>query len=419
MHRGADILFGQFLTWLRSATGTAVVAVGIVQIIAWGTSFYSLGVLGQAIVTDTGWSGGHVFAGLTVGLLASSVISAWVGRLMDRVGARWPMAFGCVGLAGGLGALAFVDNPWVYLGVWAVIGFAMRFTLYDAAFAAMVEVSPTRGRQAIAYLTLFGGFASTVFWLIGHELLVAIGWRQTYFVFALLNLLICAPLCLLGLRRRGANDDGAVVSHANERAVPEASMTPLEGRARVVAMVLFCVVMSGNALVFGVGAVHLVGIIEASGVSVATAVVIASLKGVAQVAGRVWEILYGYRIAAVGLGRLAIGLLPIAFIVLLVARGDWVTAVVFTLIFGTSNGLVTVVRGAVPLALFGPKGYASVLGLLATPILLSNALSPMIFALIVDAWGYQTGTWVLLAVAFASMLAMELMAIWYRRLKRE
>lgn len=398
-----------------SPTGVAVCLIGIVQIIAWGTSFYSLGVLGKPVVSDTGWSNGIVFAGLTVGLLVSSLISAPIGAAIDRFGARLVMTAGCLILTATLFWVSQVRDQWMYLAAWAAIGIGMRMTLYDAAFAAMVQVSPNNGRRAIAFLTLFGGFASTVFWIIGHELVTEFGWRQTYIIFAFLNLLVCAPLCLIGLARKEPESKQTAAAETAPSQATAPATPPLEGRARAIAMVLFCVVMSGNALVFGVGAVHLVGLLEASGVALALAVTIASFKGIAQVAGRLWEIIWGQRIAPVGLGRLAIGLLPLAFVVLLAGGADWLTAATFTVIFGVSNGLVTVVRGAVPLALFGADGYGKVLGIVATPILLFNALSPMLFALIVDASNYRTGTWVLLGIALASMLAMEFMAAWYRR----
>ena len=396
--------------------GVAVTTIGIHQIIVWGTSFYSLAVTGKAIVADTGWSNSLVFAGLTVGLLASSVVSSWAGRAIDRYGARLVMSSGSVVLAASLVPLAYVQNEWAYLATWAVIGLAMRFTLYDAAFAAMVQVAPQNGRLAIAYLTLFGGFASTIFWPIGHVLVEAVGWRETYLIFALVNLVISAPLCIGGLARRepDAVPDNPTSSAAGSGTAAGAA-PPLEGRARTIAMALFCLIMSANALVFGVGAVHLVGIIEASGIALATAVAIASFKGVAQVAGRLWELVFGRHIPPVGLGRIAIGLLPIAFVVLLFTTADWTTAALFTLIFGASNGLVTIVRGAVPLALFGAEGYGAVLGLIATPVLLFGALSPLLFALIVDAWDYRTGTWVLFGVALLSLAAMEIMGAWYRR----
>jgi hypothetical protein len=94
---------------------------------------------------------------------------------------------------------------------------------------------------------------------------------------------------------------------------------------------------------------------------------------------------------------------------------DFWAALAFTLLFGVSNGLVTIMRGAVPLALFGPKGYGEVLGILATPYLLLAAIAPAAFALIVERWGYGAGEAVLLGAGTLSLLSMEIMALWYRR----
>ena len=128
-----------------------------------------LGVLGKPIADDTGWSQSLVFGGLTTGLLVSASVSTLVGRAASIGavgGASWRV--GSLLMAVGLALLALVRSPPAYLLAWAFLGLAMRMCLYDAAFAALVQVTPSRGRRAISYLTLFGGFASTVFWPIGH-----------------------------------------------------------------------------------------------------------------------------------------------------------------------------------------------------------------------------------------------------------
>jgi MFS family permease len=82
---------------------------------------------------------------------------------------------------------------------------------------------------------------------------------------------------------------------------------------------------------------------------------------------------------------------------------------------GASQGVITIVRGAVPLALFGAKGYGTVLGLIATPVLVVNAASPAVFGWIVDHWGWRTARVSLLVGCSAAWLAMELMSRWYER----
>jgi hypothetical protein len=389
----------------------AVLALGITQITAWGTSYYCLGVLAAPISRETGWSRGFVFLGFTVALLAMGLVSTTVGRAFDRRGARAVMTLGTLLVSAGLFALAHVHGHAAYLAVWVFLGVGMRLCLYDAAFAALVQVTPSRGRTAISYLTLFGAFASSVFWVVGHALNELVGWRQTLVLFALINVVVCAPLHWLGLARREA--DGATAAPGAPAATPDGP--PLEGRARAVAIVLFALIMSLNGYVFGVISVQLVPLLEAAGLATAAAVWVASLKGVAQFGGRVVEILFARNLRAISVGRIAIGVLPPSLLLLLVGTGSLPLVVAFTLLMGASQGVITIVRGAVPLALFGAKGYGAVLGVIATPVLVISAASPTIFAWVVDRWGWGTGRVSLLVSCSAAWLAMELMSRWYER----
>ena len=390
----------------------AVCALGITQITAWGTSYYCLGVLADPIARDTGWSRSLIYFGFTVALLAMGVVSAWAGRAIDRYGARAVMTAGTALVSGGLLALSAVRTEATYLAVWAFIGLGMRLCLYDAAFAALVQVVPTRARHAISYLTLFGAFASTVFWLLGHFLDEALGWRQTLVLFAAINLGVCLPLNWFGLARREAARAGA---SAQDQDPAARDGPPLAGRVRAVAIGLFALVMSLNGFVFGVVTVQLVPLLEAAGLATAAAVWVASMKGFAQFAGRLVEIFFGRNLRVITVARIAIGVLPLSFLLLLLAGGNFQAVVAFTLLMGASQGVITIVRGAVPLALFGATGYGAVLGLIATPILIVNAASPTLFALIIDRWGWQTAQMVLVAAAATSYLAMELMSRWYER----
>jgi MFS family permease len=390
----------------------AVLALGITQITAWGTSYYCLGVLAGPISQDTGWSRGFVFLGFTVALLAMGLVSSAVGRAIDRHGGRAVMTLGTILVSIGLFALAHARSEPAYLAVWVFLGVGMRLCLYDAAFAALVQVAPSRGRTAISYLTLFGAFASSVFWVVGHALNQQVGWRQTLVLFAIINLVVCLPLHWLGLARREAVAEAAAPTGASP-ASPDGP--PLEGRARSVAIVLFALIMSLNGFVFGVISVQLVPLLEAAGLATAAAVWVASMKGVAQFGGRVVEILFARNLRAITVGRIAVGILPPSLLLLLLGTGSLPMVVAFTLLMGASQGVITIVRGAVPLALFGVKGYGAVLGAIATPVLVVNAASPTAFAWIVDRWGWGTARVLLLVSCSAAWLAMELMSRWYER----
>lgn len=395
----------------RDPLPLAVCALGIAQITAWGTSYYCLGVLANPIAADTGWSRGFVYFGFTVSLLAMGAVSPWAGRAIDRLGARAVMAAGTLIVSAGLYALSLATSEGAYLAAWIALGVGMRLCLYDAAFAALVQVVPSRGRLAISYLTLFGAFASTVFWVVGHYLNDAGGWRQTLALFAAINLAVCLPLNWIGLARR----EPAPVPAAGPAAGAPHGGPVLEGRRRAVALALFALVMSLNGFVFGVVAVQLVPLLEAAGLATAAAVWVASMKGFAQFGGRVAEIAFARNLHAMTVARIAIGLLPVAFALPLVAGGNIAVIIAFTLMMGASQGVITIVRGAVPLALFGPAGYGAVLGMLATPVLIVNASSPTLFALVVDHWGWAAGQAVLVAACTASWIAIEVMSRWYRQ----
>lgn len=390
----------------------SVNALGLTQITAWGTSYYCLGVLAKPIAADTGWSIGTIFLGFSVALVVMGLISTWVGRLIDRAGARTVMSIGTIIVSSGLMALSQVHAVATYIAVWALIGVGMRCCLYDAAFAALVQVVPSRGRAAISYLTLYGAYASTIFWVIGHYLNDAYGWRGTLLIFAAVNLVVCLPLNWLGLTWR----ESAVAPPADVKASATPDSAPaLEGRLRVIGIALFALIMSLNGFVFGVVSLQLVPLLEAAGLAGAVAVWVASLKGHGQFAGRLVEIFFARNLKAMTVARIAIGVLPAALVLLMLAHGGLVLLVAFTVLLGASQGVITIVRGAVPLALFGTKGYGAVLGLIATPILLVNAFSPTVFALIVEQIGWQNAFNALLVCAILSWLAIELMSRWYER----
>ena len=386
----------------------AVNALGLTQITAWGTSYYCLGVLAKPIVAETGWAVSTVFLGFSIALLVMGFISAWVGRLIDRVGARWVMSIGTVIISAGLLGLSQVVDQIGYFAAWAVLGVGMRCALYDAAFAALVQVVPTRGRKAISYLTLYGAYASTIFWVIGHYLNEAYGWRGTLVIFAAINLAICLPLNWIGLSRREPETATETAAAATS---PDGPV--LEGRLRTVGIALFALIMSLNGFVFGVVSLQLVPLLESAGLAAAAAVWVASLKGHGQFAGRLVEIFFGRNLKAMTVARIAIGILPASLLLLMLAQGSLVQLVVFTLLLGASQGVITIVRGALPLALFGAKGYGAVLGLIATPILFVNAFSPAVFAFIVDQIGWHSAVYALLASSLLTWIAIELMSRWY------
>ena len=381
-----------------------ICGLGMTQIIGWGTTYYALGALSQDIAASTGWPSGLIFGAFSAALLLSGIISPWAGRLVDRSGGRHVMMAGSLFAAAGLAVIGLFPQPVTYVAGWLLLGVAMRLATYDAAFASLTQIVGQDARRAISYLTLFGGLASTVFWPLSHYLALGIGWTHAMLIYAALHLLVCLPIHWAVLR--GAKGE----THA---AGPQAaSAQHLSGTGRVRAMALFAAAVALNGTVFSAISAHVVPLFDALGFKGDDAVFMAALIGPAQVASRLGDILMGRTLSPLWLGLIAFGLLPVAIGVFAALGFSWGAALLFAVLYGASNGLVTIAKGAVPLMLFGPRGYGEVLGIIATPNLVLNAAAPLLFALLLSIATPQAA----ILLAGAAALASSLCMIWLVRL---
>lgn len=382
-----------------------IVGLGTSQIIGWGTTYYALGTLAEPIMAETGWSRTFVFGALSAALLLTGLVSPYVGRMSDRHGAKIIMASGSLLSALGLVLLAWSPNRVTYVAAWLILGPAMRLALYDAAFTALAQITGPGARRAISYLTLFGGLASTVFWPAGYWLSLRFGLSVTFLIYAALHLFVCLPL------------HWALLSHTDHGAEPitvqpTENVGLLERSQRKLAAILFSLVLATNGIVFAAMSAHFVSLFTALGVASGTAVSIAALKGPFQVAGRIGEILLGKNLNALYLGVIATALLPAAFAILWIGGVSPMTGFLFAAVYGVSNGVVTIVRGAVPLALFGSQGYGGTLGMIVAPQLVLSAAAPAVFSSILDRGGAYvflgaTTVFALISLAIMSVLAVK------------
>lgn len=384
-----------------------VTALGITQIIGWGTTFYVPAVLAARMSDDTGWSPTLVLAAFSWCMLVSGLISKRAGALIDRIGARVVMSWGSVALAAGLLLVATAHHPaQLFLG-WTVIGIGMRAALYDAAFAALAALAGTGARRSISIVTLWGGLASTFFWPIGHALGEAIDWRQTLLVYAALNLLVCLPLHRL-LPARGPLHE-ARAPNAPAAAAPAqapAADVRLSGVQRERLVLLLSAVFAGHALVWSSLSAHLIPVLHGMGLAAGIAVSLSTIIGVAQVGSRLLELFAQRRLAPMATGVLATGMLALALVLLWLGPVTAGFVAACCVIYGAANGLVTIVRGALPLVLFGQQGYGEVLGRLAAPGLVASALAPVLFSSVLERTGPTTGLGLLAAIALASFAGL-------------
>jgi MFS family permease len=374
----------------------AVSALGVAQIISWGTLFYTIAVLGGAMRRDLGVSDIFLFGSFTAGLFVSGVVSPLVGREIDVRGGRRVLAGGSMLGAIATAVLATAQGPLSMLAGWLLAGVAMSACLYDPAFATLHQISGTSYRRAVTALTLFGGFASTVFWPLSQYLLDEIGWRQTFAIYAGLHLLVCLPLHLLLVPRIHVAHVAAEAPHV----LPE---------VRAGDRAIFGWLATALALAAFMGAAmaaHVIDLLTVTGLTARDAVLVGSLIGPMQVAGRVMEFAFGRHMRALAVGTLAFALMATSLAVFTQVRGVWIVALAFAMIYGWSNGVMTIVRGTVPAELFGARGYGALLGRLARPQFILKSSAPLALTLLYTVDPDRTLTpYALLLVALAALVA--------------
>ena len=348
-----------------------VAALGTTQTLAWGSSYYLPAILADPIARDLGISSIWFFAAFSASLVISGLLGPRVGREIDRVGGRQVLCASNVMLAAGLALLGALTSLWTMSAAWLLLGIGMGLGLYDAAFGALGRIYGSDARSAITGITLIAGFASTVGWPLSTLGLQTIGWRENCFAWAAAHILIGLPLnLLLPQTERAAASVGPVVK-------PHIAIDRT--------MVLLSFAFAAAWTVTSAMAAHLPRIVEAFGATPAQAVFSGMMIGPAQVAARIMEASVLGRLHPLFSTRLACVTHPIGAAVIAIFGGGAASA--FTLLHGAGNGILTIARGTLPLAIFGPENYAYRLGLIGAPSRIAQAAAPLAFGLLIEPLG--------------------------------
>jgi MFS family permease len=348
-----------------------VTALGITQILAWGSTLYLLGILGHPIALDTGWSYEAIIGGVSLGLLMASITSPRIGRAIGAKGGKLILSGSSVVLALGLLSLGISQSLVWYLASWLLIGVGMGSGLTDAAFSTLGNIYGESARSAITSLTLFAGFASTICWPLSAYLVEHLGWRGTCFAYAAIQIGVAFPLLLLALPNR------SLVRSSSHEHIGTSGPGSLAAGELPIFAVLATVVTFGASILSMLG-VHLLPVLQARGLELSAAVGVGAIVGPSQVTARVVEMLGGRyyhpvwtMVASTILVAVGIGML----------LSDFPSYSAAIALYGAGNGVGSIARGTLPLALFGPSRYPALMGRLAQPILMSMAVSPFMGAI--------------------------------------
>lgn len=378
----------------RRPRAIVVSTLGITQMLAWGSTYYLPAVLADPISAGLRLPRAWFFGIFSASLLLSGLLGPAAGRVIDRRGGRDVLACTNLVFAAGLATLASASGLVTLSIAWTVIGVGMGFGLYEAAFATVAGLYGREARNAITGITLFAGFASTVGWPASALFADAFGWRGACLIWAALHLVIGLPLNRLLVPKAIPP-----VVHAQGEA-----NTPTSAPGT---MIVLAAVFAATWFVATAFSAHLPRLLEALGARPAAAVAAAALMGPAQVGARLIEFSLLRRISPLVSARLATALHPVGAVFLAVFGAP--AAILFTILHGGGNGLMTIARGTLPLALFGPAGYGLRTGLLSAPTRILQGGAPLLFGLVLDRAGPGYALLLSGGLTSAAFLALSLL----------
>ena len=376
-----------------------LIGLGMAQLVAWGTLYYAIAVLGQPMRRELGLTAPELFGVFTGSLTLSGLLAPWAGALVDRWGGRLTLAASSCIAAAGFVLLAVSHTFLTFSVAWTLHGLAMALGLYDTCFAALAQVVPASYRRSVTAVTLIAGFASSVAWPTTHYLLLQISWRGTCFIYAA-SLAVCAVLYL-----------AVLPSRVEGRAVAKPSLSAdarLTSRVRTAGRML-ALAFAGAAFIAGALSAHLIDTLTARDISREHAVWLASSVGALQVVGRLVEGVFAQRNTALQVGFVTFGLLAASTVVLLASGSAAWLVVPFVVMYGVSNGLLTITKATIPVELLGFENVGAMLGTFSAPSLLTRAAAPFGFAFLTSSFGV-TGTLAVLVLVGGAALGAYIFA---------
>lgn len=382
-----------------------ITALGIGQICAWGSLYYSFPLIAEAMMAELGWSRTNVYGAATAGLVLAGFLAYPVGVAVDKGHGKVIMAGGSL-LAG------------VFFFMWSQVGSLLGFylliaglgalqaaTLYEPAFAVIVRrVGAARARSGITAITLWGGFASTVFIPLVQLLLDLWGWRDALLVLAAINGVLCAAL-YYGFIRPEKDIVHATQPHFD--AHQQTDQQAINAAFRQPVFWLLMLALTAYAGAFTAFTFHMYPLFIESGLSTQNVVWVIATIGPAQVAGRILISMFAAGMSMRRIGALVVAVFPVVFIVLAMQPSSiWIVAAA-CVAYGASNGIFTIVRGLVVPEMLSKRAYGALNGILTFPSTLVKAFSPLVAAWIWSSTNsYDAVIWaiaicaILLAVSF-------------------
>ena len=371
----------------------------LAQLITWGSVFYTFALLLAPVERELGLGRAQSSLAFSLALFAEGVFAFPVGRWIDRGHERAVMTGGSLVIAAGLALHAYVTSAAGFYLAWLVLGAGLAASLYTPVFAVVTRRFPQDFRRAIITLTFLGGLASSVFIPVSAWLIATLGWRSALLVLAAIHLLVCVPLHALCLR-------GAPPPRTAPAARGEHSPAQLLRSAPFLLILLFVIGMMGITAAIPP---HLISLLREAGLGEAWVIAIPASIGVIQVLGRLLLFFFEHRFDLHLANRLIPFLIPLALAALIAGAAHPFAGLLFVLLYGLGNGMLTIVKGTAIAQYVSREHVASLNGAMGLPAAIARAVAPVLLGVM---WtrdaGYRWGLLVLLAVGVIAAVALVL-----------
>lgn len=378
----------------------SVIGLGTTATIGYGTLYYSFTIMSGEIQNEFGWSKLFIFGIFSLGILIGGFLAPIVGKLLDKHGARVIMSIGSLLAASGLFMISFIQNEWHYIGAILFLEIVSTLVLYEAAFVAFSQLVGDKARLPITQITLMAGFASTVFWPFISYLLTFLTWRETYQVLALFHFLLAIPIHYFVLKPQLLID-----IYDRPKSLFDDTLD-LQNENRKEAFIYISTAFSLIAIPITVTQTHFISLMQGLGYEMATAVFIGAMIGPSQVGARVAEMFFARYFSPIFSGIFSVFMMSVAFFLLLYSGYEFYMAVLFVILYGAGQGLSDIIRGSIPLYLFGKESYGKTNGKINFFRTIIVALVPFSFAFIIEQWGAYVAVVILATTTFSALILL-------------
>ncbi|MBS8272106.1 MFS transporter [Thalassospira tepidiphila] len=381
-----------------------VIGLGTGQTLAFGTTLYLPAILAEPMAIELGIPPGWAFGAFSLALIFAALFGPKAGARIDQFGGRTVLAVSSLIFACGLAMLGTADSLIMMCVAWCVIGVGMSMGLYESAFATLSWIYGHDARGPITGITLIAGFASTICWPITAGLEAEFDWRTACYFWAAMHIVLGLPLNLF-LIPRTKDDAHTTAEHETPNAPPAPTKLSRQDIFNL-PMILLAIVFATSWFTATAMAAHLPRLLQISGMDAASALIAASLVGPAQVAGRLAEFGLLKKMHPLISSRLSALTHPVGAVLLLIFGGP--VGMLFTSLHGIGNGILTIAKGTLPLATFGPAGYGARQGYIMAPSRFAQAAAPFVFGLLIDDYGQYA---ILLTIGLGIVTFVALMML--------